>query len=200
VGEARTLPAIIAAEAQSDPTLGTIVLTPVEGALAARIDRGAGLFLAGQRTIVTTSALDATVSPESAALADLVGNLAAPSGRDVSAALAELDVRFVVLDTRGDTTTATENVTAALDGNPVLAPIGDADAGRLWRVVPDDDARAEPVARPASSSVVLVVQLGILALTLLLAIPTSLRPRRNRDDLAADEGPAATFEVSDDDE
>ena len=200
VGEAHTLPAIVAAEAQLDPTIGTIVLTPVEGALAARIDRGAGQFLAEQRTVENTRALVASVSPESAALADLVGNLAAPSGRDASAALAELDVRFVLLEARDETTTAVENLTAALDGNPVLAPIGDADAGRLWRVVPDDDTRAEAVARPASSSVVLGVQLGILALTLLLAIPTSLRPRRGRDDLAADEGPAATFEVSDDDE
>jgi hypothetical protein len=200
VGEARTLPAIVAAEAQSDPTIGTIVLTPVESALAARVDRGAGLFLAEQRTVENTSALAAGVSPESAALADLVGNLAAPSGRDVSAALAELDVRFVLLEAPGETSTAAENVTAALDGNAVLTPIGDADAGRLWRVVPDDDARAEAVARPASSSIVLGVQLSILALTLLLAIPTSLRPRRGRDDLATNDGPAATFEAGDDDE
>ncbi len=199
-GEAHTLPAIVAAEAQSDPSIGTIVLTPVEGALVARIDRGAGQFLVEQRTLENTRALDESVSAESAALADLVGNLAAPSGRDVTAALDELDVRFVLLEGSGNASTAAENVTAALDGNPVLAPIGDADAGRLWRVVPDDDTRAAAPARPASSSIVLAVQLGILGLTLLLAVPTTLRPRRGRDDRAADDGPAATFEVSDDDE
>jgi hypothetical protein len=42
--------------------------------------------------------------------------------------------------------------------------------------------------------VILSIQLGILALTLLLAIPTSLRPRRPRSDSALDE-PAPTFET-----
>ncbi|MBA4246794.1 MAG: glycosyltransferase family 2 protein [Microbacterium sp.] len=200
--EARTLPAIVAAEALSDPTIGTIVLTPVNAGLAARVDRGAGLFLVGQRTLEHTSAAGGTISAPSAELADLVGNLAAPSGRDVTTALDELDVRYVLLEDSGEGVAAStaENVTAALDGNPVLTPIGDADAGRLWRVVPDDDSRAEPAARSVSSTIVLAVQGGILALTLLLAIPTSLRPRRRSDQLATDEGPAATFEVGDDDE
>ncbi|MDX2025776.1 glycosyltransferase family 2 protein [Microcella sp.] len=201
-GDARTLPAIVAAEAQADPAIGTIVLTPVESGLAARIDRGAGLFLAEQRTIAHTSALSGTVSPQSAALADLVANIAADSGRDVSAALDELDVRFVLLQSSGPgaPALAAEGITAALDGNPVLAPIGDADAGRLWRVVPTDDTRSAPVAAPTGSSLVLAVQLGIVGLTLLLAVPTTLRPRRRHDDAAGDDGPAATFEVGDDDE
>jgi GT2 family glycosyltransferase len=201
-GEARTLPAIVAAEAQADASIGTIVLTPGEAGLAARIDRGAGLFLIEQRTFSHTSALSGTVSPESAALADLVGNLAAPSGRDLTAALNELDVRFVVLEDSepGVSALTADSVTAALDGNPVLAPIGDADAGRLWRVVPDDDAPAAAEARSAGATIVLGVQLGILALTLLLAVPTSVRPRRRLSDLNTDEGPAATFEAGDDDE
>jgi hypothetical protein len=200
--EARTLPAIVAAEALSDPTIGTIVLTPVDAGLAARVDRGAGLFLAEQRTLEHTSAAGGSISAQSTALAELVGNLAAPSGRDVTAALDEFDVRYVLLeDSRDGVATVTaESVTAALDGNPVLSPIGDADAGRLWRVVPDDDSRAEAAARSVSSTMVLAVQGGILALTLLLAIPTSLRPRRRSDELATNDGPAATFEVGDDDE
>ena len=201
-GDARTVPAIVAAEAQTDPSIGTIVLTPVDGGLAARIDRGAGLFLAGQRTMAHTSALTGTVSSQSAALAELVGNLAAESGRDVSATLDELDVRFVVLEhsAPGVPEVVAEGITAALDGNAVLAPIGDADAGRVWRVVADDDTRGSEASRPAGSSVVLAVQLGILALTVLLAVPTSLRARRRHDDASADDGPAATFEAGDDDE
>ena len=41
-----------------------------------------------------------------------------------------------------------------------------------------------------------MTQLGILTLTLLLAIPTSLRPRRPRSDSVLDE-PAPTFEADD---
>ena len=204
VGEPRTLPAIVAAEALRDPTIGTIVLTPVSGGIAVRLDRGAGPTLIEQRTIMRTASLDsiAVNAGTSAALADIVGNLAAPSGRDLTAALADLDVRFVLLeDAAADiAASAGESITAALDGNVVLTPIGDAEAGRLWRVVADDDERAATPGRPVSSPIVLGVQLGILALTLLIALPTSLRPRRSRAELQANDGPAKTFEAGDDDE
>jgi len=201
------------------------VLTLVEGGLAARIDRGAGVTLIEQRTIVNTAALDPDAVASSVAerteLAELVGNLAAPSGRDVTEALDALDVRFVLLTSpaagasgaasraasgaagtsaTGASGAAGDSVTAALDGNVVLTPIGNADAGRLWRVVPADDVSAATAARPPSTPIVLGVQLGILALTLLLALPTSLRPRRSRSDGRADDSPAPTFEAGDDDD
>lgn len=206
-GEPRTLPAIVAAEAQRDPGIGTIVLTPVDGGVAARIERGAGATLIEQRTITATAALGATAdapsaSPEQLALADLVGNLAAPSGRDLTDALDALDVRFVLLQSSaaGVPAATGDGMTAALDGNAVLAPIGDADAGRLWRVVPEGTESAAVDDRPVSSAVVLGVQAGILALTLLIALPTSLRPRRSRAELRPDDAPAATFDTGDDDE
>ncbi len=204
-GEPRTLPAIVAAEAQRDPGIGTLVLTPIADGVAARIERGAGSTLIEQRTLVHTASLAATEGATDAdqlALADLVGNLAAASGRDLTDALDALDVRFVLL--RASAADAPESsgdgITAALDGNAVLAPIGDAEAGRLWRVVPDDTVSGLVPDRPVSSPIVLGVQLGILALTLLLAMPTSLRPRRSRADLRPDDAPAATFEPGDDDE
>ncbi|MFN4003063.1 MAG: glycosyltransferase family 2 protein, partial [Microcella sp.] len=201
--EPRTLPALVAAEAQRDPAIGTIVLTPVEGGLAARVERGAGSTLIEQRTFAATGVLVASETPaESAALAQLVGNLAAPSGRDVAADLDALDARFVLLEPSGDdvAASAVDGIVAALDGNAVLAPVGDADAGRLWRVVPDDTGAAPVAARPVASTAVLTAQLVILGLTLLLAVPTSLRPRRARTDAHADDSPAPTFEAGDDDE
>lgn len=202
-GEPRTLPAIVAAEAQRSPTVGTIVLSPVEPGLAARIDRGAGVTLSGQRTISTTQVLQGDVlTPQQTQLAEIVGNLAAPSGRDLTGALAELDVRFVLLEApaSGVAEPTFDSITAALDGNAVLTPIGAADAGRLWRVVPADTESAPTAVRPPSTPVVLGVQLGILALTLLLALPTTLRPRRPRAEQRADDAPAATFEAGDDDD
>jgi len=209
-GEPRTLPAIVAAEAQSDPTLGTLVLRPVvappsatEGAgqpaVSARIDRGAGRTLIAQRTSADAANAEGLNSPTE--LAALAANLVAPSGLDVSDVLAARHVRFVLLEPAGAGTDAAtvDDVVAALDGNPTLAPVGDTDTGRLWRVVAADDAplaAADPV---PGGGVVLAVQLSILALTLLLAVPTSLRPRRRAEPTEA-EGPTATFEAEGDDD
>ncbi|WP_439565155.1 glycosyltransferase [Microcella sp.] len=206
-GEPRTLPAIVAAEAQRDPAIGTIVLTPVGDGVAARIERGAGATLVEQRTLQSTAALVSAAesgapNPQQRELAELVGNLAVSSGRDLTEALDALDVRFVLLQdpVSGDPGAPSQEIIAALDGNPVLAPIGAADAGQLWRVVPPDTASAGTPERPASSAVVLGVQLTVLALTLLLALPTTLRPRRTRTAARPDEGPATTFEAGDDDD
>lgn len=222
-GEPRTLPALVAAEAQTDPGLATLVITPLESAVAARLDHAAGRTLAEQRTLLATAVLSGSELPgtgagsgdlgfvagtddvqatiavqadEARAIAEIVGNLVAPSGRDLTPELDALDVRFVLLEGASANTAAV----AALDGNAQLAPVGDTDAGRLYRVVADDESRAAATARPASTSVILFVQLGILALTLLLAMPTNLRPRRAHVDSGVDEGPAPTFEPGDDDD
>jgi hypothetical protein len=214
-GEPRTLPALVAAEAVTDPGLATLVVTPLETAVAARLDHGAGRTLAEQRSITATSVLGGSGLPgtagsevddaEAQQLATIVGNLVAPSGRDLTPELDALDVRFVLLEAgaegSGSESAATAaSAVAALDGNAQLAPVGDTDAGRLYRVVADDESRAAAPPRPGSTGLILGVQLGILTLTLLLAVPTSLRPRRPRVDSGVDEGPAATFEAGDDDD
>ena len=232
-GEPRTLPAIVAAEAQNNPGVGTIVLTPLEGGMAATLQRGSGMTLIEQRTLVSTAALVSSGLPGTGAnpqtinavdaaaleIAEIVGNLAAPSGRDLTVALDELDVRFVLLETVAfapestpESTSAPaqpvsdisgsalDAITAALDGNAILTPIGDADTGRLWRVVPESTMRA-PINDPLlSSPIILGVQLGILGLTLLLALPTSFATRRTRAELATDHTAAPTFEAADDDD
>ena len=215
-GEPRTLPAIVAAEAQSDSTIGTLVLRPVVAppsatesagtpAVSARIDRGAGRTLIAQRTLVTTGAFTETVRSEgpyaAAEIATLAANLVAPSGADSADGLVSRHVRFVLLEQSGpgvDPATVSDMV-AALDGNPALAPVGDTDTGRLWRVVADDDAPLAAADPWPGSGVVLGVQLSILALTLLLAVPTSFRPRRPAEPTEA-EGPTATFEAEGDDD
>ncbi|MER3388701.1 MAG: glycosyltransferase [Microcella sp.] len=231
----RTLPALVAAEAVSDPAQGTLVLTPVVGSgdpgrpgLAARIDRGTGVTLIEQRTMRTTRSLLGSGLPgtraeaDSAAvvdtggsatatlaalaereqLAELVANLAAPSGRDVTDTLDALGVRFVLLEQPVAGESAAElaaSSSASLDATALLDPVGDTSAGRLWRVSAGAsesaaDTRVVMAAERPGAVVILATQLGILALTLLLAIPTSLRPRRPRSDSALDE-PAPTFEV-----
>jgi hypothetical protein len=98
-----------------------------------------------------------------------------------------------------------ESVTAALDGNAILMPVGDTEAGRLWRVVADNSGAVGAGGAPDlpfASSALLATQLGILALTLLIALPTSFTPRRRRadvtSDVTADQAPSPTFEADGD--
>ncbi|RZT58069.1 GT2 family glycosyltransferase [Microcella alkaliphila] len=203
LAEPRTLPALVAADASDDPRLGTLVFTPRQEGLAARIDRGAGPTLIDQRTI--RRADDAELQ----ALATLAGNLAAPSGRALERDLDSRDVRYVLLrassaviegdDGADERAYRIGDVAAALDATPVLVPVGDTDAGRLWRVAADDDDRAAgPEPHPLAGTV-LAVQLGVLALTVLLAVPTSIRPRRERSADGTIDDPAATFDEDTDD-
>lgn len=197
----RRLPAIVAADASSAPRLGTIVLTPREDGLAARIERGAGESLVERRTFAVTddAARDVRDLPE------LAANLAVRSGLDLGPLLEREDVRFVLL---AETSRATGDesppdartaIASALDATPLLVPVGDTDAGRLWRVVADDETPAAIAARPATAVPILAGQLGILALTLLLAVPTGHRPRRVRAEDGTIDDPATTFSEDEDD-
>lgn len=200
--EPRTLPALVAADATADPRLGTLVLTPRPEGLAARIDRGAGRTLAETRTVRAAS------DAERAALAELVGNLAAPSGRDVAEGLADRDVRYVLVrasateiadPTAAAGETALADIVSALDATPTLVPVGETEAGRLWRVAADDDVRATPPGDHPLTGTVLAAQLTVLAMTALLAVPTSLRPRRERGTDGTIDDPASTFDEETDD-
>ncbi|WAB81857.1 glycosyltransferase [Microcella daejeonensis] len=205
--EVRTLPAIVAASAADDPRQATLVLTPAGDGLGARLELGAGRTLAESRTVRTTG----PAAEDAREVAELAANLAAASGRDAAPALAELDVRFVLLAPAlapvGEDGAAVPTapladpaaVSAALDATDALVPVGDTDAGRLWRVTATDDDRSRPPGIPATAPAVLLGQLGILALTLLLAIPTGRRPRRARPDEGSIDDPATTFAEGDDD-
>lgn len=209
-GPDRTLPAIVAADATADPRLGTLVLTPLEEGLAARIERASGDALVDERTYRTTAG-DADpdrvsdITDAADELAELAANLAVRSGLDVAPALDAADVRFVLLSERARTTGAdaprddAASIAAALDANVLLVAVGDTDAGRLWRVVVDDETPAAIAARPATAVPILAGQLGILALTLLLAVPTGPRPRRVRAEDGTIDDPATTFSEDEDD-
>ena len=207
--ELRTLPAIVAASAVDDPRQATLVLTPAGDGLGARLELGAGRTLVDARTARRTGPAGTGAQQ----VAELAANLAVTSGRDVTAALAALDVRFVLLapdlpaldgeaaaESLPSALAGAVGVSAALDSTDALVPVGDTDAGRLWRVAATDDDRSRPPAIPATAPAVLAVQLGILVLTLLIAIPTGRRPRRVRsDEGGADDEPAARFQEADDD-
>jgi hypothetical protein len=185
-GDGRTMPAIVAAEAATDPGLGTLVLRPqADGSLAASIERGAGRMLDDTSTFAATQPAP---TPAQLDLAGLAGNLASRGGYDPRAALDAAGIEFVVL-TPGDAGTGAETVreraAEALDAQPALVAVGDTDRGSLWRY-PDHEAVAVAGGTSALGTLTVVGQIAVFAFALLLALPTGRRRRR----VAAAEDPA----------
>ena len=187
-GPLRTLPALVAAEARTDPSIGTLVLSPAgESGIAAAIERGAGARLEDASTLYSTARVDDALGADLTALA---ANLASRGGFDPTPVLAEQRIGFVLLTPgRGDGRAMNERAAAALDGNPLFTSVTETADGRLWRYTGLDAGL--PVAAPVGPSnvgtgigiFVLLLQAILLLGTLLLALPTGgaadrLRPER----------------------
>lgn len=170
-----TLPAFVAAETSTDPMLGTLQIDPqADGSLALTLHRGDGTTLDETSTLAATAI---TSSPAQDELANLVGNLASRGGLDTRAALNENHIGFVVVTAgEGDAAAAASTrVTAALDSNEVLTPIGETTAGRLWHFQEVSDAQPVTGAPAVDTPIglgILVAQGFIFFVTLLLAVPT----------------------------
>ncbi|WP_160424562.1 glycosyltransferase [Agromyces seonyuensis] len=189
--DARTLPAVVTAEAEHDPNVTTLLLVPEEaGGLRATLEHGAGTTLDEQSTLWYTGARAEQTAERSALLAEAAGNLASRSGFDVEAAVEEFGVRYVLLAASdgeaGDEADAVrDRATLALDSNPDVVVVADTAFGRLWRVVGAEPGEpgAAPLAGPGTTGLlVTIVQLAVLLVTLLLSIPVgaAMEPARER--------------------
>jgi hypothetical protein len=199
-GDGRTLPAIVAAEAVSDPELGTLVLRPLDdGSLAATVDRGAGTTLDETSTFAATRTAASDAQRE---VAELAGNLASRGGYDPAPVLDRLGIEFVVLtpavEAGGDA--VRERAAEALDAQPALEAVGDTGRGSLWRY-PDHDPTSFPQGSSPLGALGLVAQAAVVVFALLLALPTGRRRRlagadaQNQADDDHDEGfDSATFD------
>jgi hypothetical protein len=163
----RTLPAYVEAESTAHPGGATLVVTPTPDGLRAELQRDGGV------TLVDWSAAAATrtaLGPNEFTVAEIAANLIVESGFDVSAALAEQQIRFVLLEAKP---TATE--VSSIASHAGLTSVGATDRGILWRV--DGDNTAKPTDR--DNDVVYLAILGIVGLiALVAAVPTSLPRRR----------------------
>jgi GT2 family glycosyltransferase len=184
-GDGRTMPAVVTAKASTQPRVGTLRLTPQpDGGLAATLVRGAGQTLDLQTTLSST---ERRTSGRQHELAVLAGNLASQSGYDGSATMKALGVDFVLLsppatalgakEAEPEAAATAERASTALNGNPLLAPVGITASGRLWAF--DRGTAAEPAAAlvPAGAggmwrTIVLLVQGIVIGIALLMAIPT----------------------------
>jgi hypothetical protein len=187
-GSWRTLPALVAAGASTDPTIGTLVLAPQPGSgLAAGIERGAGGTLEEQSTLYSAASASRALGPDIAALA---GNLASRSGYDPVPMLGKERIGFVLLAPAGREARAVhDRAAAALDANPLFAPVTSTSAGTLWRYTGLDAGLPAPAPTGPGNldttvgAGILGVQLLVLLVTLLLALPTGgladrVRPER----------------------
>jgi GT2 family glycosyltransferase len=206
----RMLPAFVSAEAAGDPLIGTLELTAQsDGGLTAILHRGTGTTLDAQSTLATTST---TTSPAAERIAVLAGNLASRSGFDVESELIELGIGFVVSPEVSSETAKVVRlrVGESLDANSAFTAIGDTANGFLWsfdaRVGGDvadeavsDSAVQIPVPNPVATPLgvgILAVQLLIIVMAVLLAIPNPGRTRV-RSSAADPSEPASTFEEDD---
>jgi GT2 family glycosyltransferase len=197
-----TLPAYVVARAMTDAQLGTLIITgQPDGGLAVSLDRGRGATLDNSSTALTT----ATVADASAkTLAELTANLSSLSSSDSKEQLRTFGIGSVLLTpaqvtTEGKLTQlATESTARAMvafDANPSLESVGKTDFGLLWRFAQPDTAASAQLTSVAGvepwRAILLSVQLLVLILTLLLAMPTGIpqpdiRPRRSIAGLASE--------------
>ncbi len=176
-GSAATVPALVAAEAQGRPALGMLTLAAQpDGGFRKRLVRGEGQTLERLSTLQTTAGFGETVG-----LARLAAGLVQPSGDDLRAALDTYRIGYVLLQPGADGATAraaTDEARSTLGANSLLTAVSTTSAGTLYRfgglesgpgsVVPTGPS---PTGSPLGL-LVLTVQLLVLGLTALLALPT----------------------------
>lgn len=200
--QGETLPAYVVARAMTDMQLGTLVITgQPDGGLAVSLERGRGATLDNSST-----ALSSATSPDPSAttLATLTANLSSLSANDSASQLRDFGIGSILLTpaqptTAGVITQAAAEISAramvAFDANPSLEAVGKTDFGLLWRYgSPDTQASAELTSASATEPwrfLILTIQLLVVMLTLLVAIPTGIpqpdiRPRRMIEGLASE--------------
>ena len=187
-GPASTLPAYVAAEGRDDPDVGTIVLTPQNAggvAAAGRLGRRARPS-AGRRP---SSRRAPAPTPQDAELAELAADLVThSSAEDVVAQLADCGIGFVLLAPAAppESDAARTMRLSAHDGARPARRRSTRSAtprrATLWRV--DAEVAAAPRSRgirsPVSRACIAIGQLAVLAIALLLALPTAASRRAAR--------------------
>ncbi|MBD7957210.1 glycosyltransferase family 2 protein [Microbacterium sp. Sa4CUA7] len=183
-GRASTLPAYVAAEGRGNGDVGTIVLTPLgDGSVDAEVVWGASETLGGQSTARDTR-VEATAADEETAA--LVADLMTDAAEDAVTPLAERGIGFVLLAPSAAPTEAAETVrrtaAIALDQRDRLESVGEETLrGSLWLVAGGASARQDETTLVAATARgIATVQLIVLTIALLLAIPTAQTRRDAR--------------------
>jgi GT2 family glycosyltransferase len=181
-GPDSTLPAYVAAEGRDDPRRGTLILDPGADGMIARVVWGGSETLGGQSTVQATRATASAADRELAALAADLVTSTSPQSVD---ALAGHGIGFVLLTQPRDDIEAVRALrlaaSTALDQRDGLDAVGDTSRGVLWRVLGDVQPRAAETAAVRDTARLLAsAQLAVVAICLLLAVPTAASRRSAR--------------------
>ncbi len=184
VGERSTLPAYIAAIGRDTPDVGTLVISPLDdGAISSNVVWGASQTLSSAATILTTRT---EAVPADSAIARVTADLVAGASADPVVALRAQGVSFVMLSAASSQpSTRAEammlRAAASIDQREGLVAVGDTERGTLWRVAEEASARQGLTSEERTRALtVIAVQLGVIAVALLLAVPTAASHRAAR--------------------
>ncbi len=176
--DGKLVPALVVAQATTHTQTRVLQIEPIgldSGGqqFSATLITGPGIHLDELNTgyryaLASISAKDANYQE----LSQLVANLVSANGADLSPALKKFQVDFVTVNQLSAT-----DVASSLDTVKELEPVGVTDTGRLWRV---KDASI-PSSRASSPwSITRLVQISVLAIFILLALPTRRKTKNQR--------------------
>jgi hypothetical protein len=174
--DGRVVPSLVAAETANGSQLKTLVLRDVsnggvENRFAAELVSGDGVQLDDVSTAYRFALSDlAKQRTEYAQTGQLVADLTAANGTDLTAALKAAGIGFILSP---ETKSAgSRSLAIALDSSNELESAGITEYGKLWRVKAPNAALAKaPAETPSPWSITKVVQLIVILGFVLLAIP-----------------------------
>jgi hypothetical protein len=182
-GPDSTLPAFVAAEGSGNPRLGTLVLDTREAGLLTRVVWGGSETLDGQSTERATRSEPTAGDRE---IAGIAADLVSTGDPAAVGEVASRGIAFVLLTSDGtaDASAAgAQRLSAAafLDQRDDLDRVGDTGRGELWRVTADVQPRAD-ASRDVQdrARLIALAQLAVVAVCLLLAVPTAASRRLAR--------------------
>lgn len=170
------LPAIVSAQAASEPNVTTLRLTPLpDNAVRAQLAHGIGTTLDEYATYRSTAM---RLTARETELAHFAGDLASQgTDRTTRDEFDRFGVDFVLLAPNDAAASqAASRLSSALNMNGGLEYVTKTDAGTLWKVKGASDSDRKSLAprdegADVLRAVVLIVQAIVLGLTLLVAIP-----------------------------
>lgn len=174
-GPTSTLPAYVAAEGGGGRSEGTLVLTPLaDGSMSSRVVWGGTESLGGASTL---SSARTGVVDDDAVLARLTADLVTSSAAQSTDDLAAHGIGFVLVEIPADESDAARAIRLEsinnLNQRDGLDNVGEAGDRVLWRIAVDVDERAATAAQQRVQAGIALWQLAVVAVCLLLAVPTA---------------------------
>ena len=176
------VPALVAAQAAQDPNTRLISISPEESAdgvqhYSTTLVTGTGIHLDDMSVSYRFSVNKLAARPMAKQIGRVTADLVSANGANVLPVLHELGVNYVLVPDQ--TSVAAVNLSASLDTVDQLEAVGSTAYGRLWRVSDQKTTRHEP---DSGWSITKAVQVSVLAIFAMLAVPTRRRSRISADD------------------